>query len=398
MPHRGSGGIWGAGGPALDAAGRIHVVTGTGFDGHVDQPNDWTQSLLQLTDDGERGLRLAGTYTPFNHCSSARHDVDLGSGGAALLPTSGAKRLLVIGGKQGNAYLLDADRLPGRLDRRPPCSDDSSSDGSLLPPGPQPQFGGRRGPLNVFGPYSEQDAALDLARARSVPAAMRDADGRLAVFMTGNTRAALGSPESVPPSLLRLQVADESGPTPYLEVQQRQATVALGNPGSPVISSDGTRHAIVWVLDENARRSAALAGAGAPAPVLHAFDGQTLQPLWRSAPGQLHTSGKYNEPLIARGQVIVGTDRIQAFGPGAAAATAAPPAAAADPAGLWQQRCAVCHDQPQGNIPPRALIAQHPPARIVDALTNGLMQPQAAGLSAAQIEALARWLGGEGKR
>jgi len=409
MPHRGSGGIWGAGGPALDAAGRIHVVAGTGFDGYVDQPNDWTQSLLQLVDDDARGLRLVGTYTPFNHCSSAKHDVDLGSGGAALLPVAaGGKRLLVIGGKQGNAYLLDADRLPGRLDRRPPCSDDSASDGSLLPPQPQPQsqplFGGRRGPLNAFGPYSEQDAALDLARARSVPAAMRDGEGRLAVFMTGNTRAALGSAESVPPSLLRLQVVDEAGAAPYLAVQQRQATVALANPGSPVVSSDGPRHAIVWVLDENARRSAALAGAGAPAPVLHAFDGETLQPLWRSAPGQLHTSGKYNEPLIARGQVIVGTDRIQAFGLGADAAPAAAPVTTpvttvnADPATIWAQRCAVCHDQPQGNIPPRALLAQQPPARIVDALTGGLMQPQAAGLSAAQIDALARWLGGERKR
>jgi mono/diheme cytochrome c family protein len=401
MPHRGSGGIWGAGGPALDAAGRIHVVTSTGFDGHVDQPNDWTQSLLQLADDGERGLRLVGSYTPFNHCSSAKHDVDLGSGGAALLPVlTGSRRLLVIGGKQGNAYLLDAERLPGRLDRRPPCSDDAATDASLLPPGPQPQFGGRRGPLNVFGPYSEQDAALDLARARSVPAAMRDADGRLAVFMTGSTRAALGSPESVPPSLVRLQVVDEDGPAPHLALQQRQPDVALSNPGSPVISSDGPRQAIVWVLDENARRSAALAGSGAPAPVLHAFDAQTLQPLWRSMPGQLHTSGKYNEPLIARGQVIVGTDRLQAFGPGAAVAPAAAPVTPsnADPAAIWAQRCAVCHDQPQGNVPPRALIAGHPLPRIVDALTQGLMQPQAAGLNAAQIDALARWLGAQGRQ
>ncbi len=400
MPHRGSGGIWGAGGPALDATGRIHVVTGTGFDGYVEQPNDWTQSLLQLVDDGGRGLRLVGSFTPFNHCSSAKHDVDLGSGGAALLPRSaGGPQLLVIGGKQGNAYLLDGGRLPGRLDRRPPCSDDAASDASLLPPGPQPQFGGRRGPLNVFGPYGEQDAALDLARARSVPAAMRDADGRLAVFMTGSTRAAVGSPASVPPSLVRLQVMNEcgeDGPAPYLALQQRQLTVALGNPGSPVISSDGPRQAVVWVLDENARRSAALAGSGAPAPVLYAFDAQTLQPLWRSAPGQLHTSGKYNEPLIARGQVIVGTDRLQAFGPGAVVAPAAVPGNA-DPAMVWAQRCAVCHDQPQGNVPPRALIAAHPLPRIVDALTQGLMQAQAAGLSAAQVDALARWLAAQGK-
>jgi hypothetical protein len=70
----------------------------------------------------------------------------------------------------------------------------------------------------------------------------------------------------------------------------------------------------VWVLDPNARRSALLVGDEAPQPVLYAFDGMTLRLLWRSVPGQLHASGKYNEPVIARGAVFVGTDRIQAFG------------------------------------------------------------------------------------
>src|SRR5690606_32636819 len=98
-------------------------------------------------------------------------------------------RLMTVGGKQGNVYLLDRDRLPGALDRRPPCSRDAAGDGSLLAPSPQPPFG-TRGPLNVFGPYSEDDAALDLARARSVPAVFRDADGTGYVYVTGNTKRA----------------------------------------------------------------------------------------------------------------------------------------------------------------------------------------------------------------
>ncbi|WP_326538396.1 ThuA domain-containing protein [Pseudorhodoferax sp.] len=416
MPHRGSGGIWGAGGPAVDEQGRIHVVTGSGFDGYREQPHDWTQSLLQLSDAPGRGLRLVGSYTPFNHCRSARHDIDLGSGGAALLPpAAGANharhRLLLIGGKQGNAYLLDSERLPGRLDRRPPCSDDASSDASLLAPGVQPQFG-TRGPLNVFGPYSEEDAALDLARARSVPAAMRLPDGQARVFMTGNSRAAPGSAEAVAPSLVQLAVVDENGPAAHLQVQRQLDAPVFGNPGSPLVSGAGD-HAVVWVLDANARRSALLVGAGAPAPVLHAFDAATLRPLWRSAAGQLHTSGKYNQPLIAAGQVIVGTDRLQAFGPGAArgpapaapvasavatpAAATAPAAMAAEPAAIWAQRCAVCHQQPQGNVPPLAHLKRLPVPRIVDALSQGAMRVHAAGLPAAQIEALARWLATEGR-
>jgi len=390
MPHRGSGGIWGAGGPAVDEAGFVYVVTGSGFDGYKEQDHDWTQSVLKLSD-GPDGLHLVGTYTPFNHCRSARMDIDLGSGGATLLPAS---KLMVVGGKQGNAYLLDRDRLPGRLDRRPACGENAASDGSLLPPEAQPQFG-TRGPLNVFGPYSEDDAALDLARARSVPAAMRDAQDRQVVFMTGNTRTAPGSAEAQPPSLVRLVVDGERG-APHLRVDRRQMDIAFGNPGSPVVSGQS----IVWVLDENARRSALLAGTAAPAPVLYAFDAETLALLWKSAPGELRTSGKYNEPLIAHGLAIVGTDRIQAFGPGAApraAAAVAAPAAGSGPAATWQQRCAACHDAPQGNIPPRALVASRPQARIIEALSRGVMQAQATGLSAGDIEALARWLTTQGQ-
>lgn len=422
MPHRGSGGIWGAGGPALDAEGNIFVVTGSGFDGYRDQPHDWTQSVLKLSDAASGGLRLRGTYTPFNHCGSAKMDIDLGSGGISLLadlpPSSTATpRLMVVGGKQGNAYLLDRGRLPGRLDRRPACGLGAASDGSLLPPSRQPQFGGR-GPLNVFGPYSEQDAAMDQARGRSVPANYRDGEGVVHVYLTGNTRRTEGSVEAVPPSLVQLRVTAAPGQPAHLAVERRQMDVVLINPGSPVISSDGTRNPVVWVLDENARRSAPLAGANTPAPVLYAFDGDSLELLWKSAPGQLHTSGKYNEPVFANGTVVVGTDRIQAFGPdaparaekaGAGQANVAPAPRVPGGAGtstsvaladsgldgetLFKQRCAACHDHPQGNIPPRSRLESRSRAYIVDTLTHGAMRAQAAGLSTNDIDAVAGYLG-----
>lgn len=412
MPHRGSGGIWGAGGPAVDKAGNVYVVTGSGFDGFVEQDHDWTQSVLKLSDIASTGLELEGTYTPFNYCGTAKMDIDLGSSGASLLPdldagSTSTPHLMVVGGKQGNAYLLDRERMPGRLDRRQACSEDAASDGSLLPPQRQPQFAGR-GPLSVFGPYSENDAALDLARARSTPASFRAADGTGYVFMTGNNKDGEGSPISIPPSLVRLKVVAASGKPAYLQRDAAEKSVVFGNPGSPVVSSNGADDAIVWVLDENARRSAPLAGKDAPAPVLYAFDAMTLKLLWRSAPGQLHTSGKYNEPTFARGAVVVGTDRIQAFGLGAAplprrsektaeiAADRMAVQVAAD-SGLdggtiYQQRCSACHDHPHGNIPPRGLIARRSHSHIVDTLTNGAMRPQAAGLGPGDIEAVARYL------
>ena len=151
-----------------------------------------------------------------------------------------------------------------------------------------------------------------------------------------------------------------------------------------------------------ARRVRKAARTGAPSPVLYAFDAVTLKPLWRSAPGQLHTSGKYNEPAFAGDVVVVGTDRIQAFGSGGrmpasiartdtATAQAAPTVADSglDGATLYKQRCAACHDHPQGNIPPRALIASRSRESIVDTLTRGAMRAQATGLSANDIGAIA---------
>ena len=70
------------------------------------------------------------------------------------------------GGKQGNVYLLDRAHMPGDLTKRQPCSEDPSSDRSLLAPEAQPQFG-RRGPLNVFGPYTEVYGMGDQARSRT---------------------------------------------------------------------------------------------------------------------------------------------------------------------------------------------------------------------------------------
>ncbi len=318
IPHRGGGGIWGSGGPAVDAQGQVYVVTGTGYNGYLDRARDWTQSVMALSHSREEGFALRGTYTPFNHCATATRDIDLGSGGAALLPdidpaSTTTPRLMVVGGKQGNAYLLERTRLPGRLDRRPPCSEDSATDASLLPPEAQPQFG-KRGPLNVFGPYSERAAAIDMARSRSVPAVFRGANGKPYVFVTGSTKRVESSPENAPPSLVRLEVVTAPGAPAHLRIDQREMRFAFENPGSPVVTSNGGRDAIVWVLDENARRSASLAGPDSPRPVLYAFDATGLELLWKSAPGELFTSGKYNEPAIARGTVFVGTDRIQAFG------------------------------------------------------------------------------------
>lgn len=62
---------------------------------------------------------------------------------------------------------------------------------------------------------------------------------------------------------------------------------------------------------------------------------------------------------------------------------------------LYTERCATCHDHPQGRIPPRILIATvRAPEDIVAALTSGAMRPQAAGLGEQDVRALAAFLTG----
>jgi outer membrane protein assembly factor BamB len=323
------GGMWASGGPALDRQGHIHIATGASSARELmNQPDfagifpgsahNWGQSVIKLRDDPRQGFTLIGTYTPFNYCQASSNDIDIGSGGTVVIDldpaTTSTPELLVLGGvKQGNVYLLDRAHMPGSLIQRQPCSIDSTTDRSLLSPELQPQFG-QLGPVNVFGPYGDKDAMSDQARSHTTPAYFRDAAGKNYIFATGSAKTGDRLETSAPPGLARLEIVASPGKPAYLRIDQFEMTQTLGNPGSPIVTSHGGRDGIVWVLDENARRTTSMYGPNAPRPVLYAFDALTLRLLWKSAPGQLFTSGKYNEPTVVRGVVFVGTDRIQAFG------------------------------------------------------------------------------------
>ncbi|MBC8041083.1 MAG: cytochrome c [Opitutaceae bacterium] len=417
------GGMWASGGPTVDPEGFVHIVTGSSVQVMIkklglpgifpDSEHNWGQSVLRLGDDREKGFSLAGTYSPFNYAQAQIMDIDLGSSGATAIDLDPAvtatPKLLVLGGKQGNVYLLDRARMPGSLVKRPPPSEDSTTDGSLLPPEPQPQFG-QRGPLNIFGPYADKSAANDQARSRITPAYFRAADGKHYVFMTGSAKTGPKLNVSTPPGLVRLEIITKPGEPAYLKVDQNEMTQVFHNPGSPVITSNGGRDAIVWVLDTNALRTAPMQGPTASRPVLYAFDALTFKLLWKSAPEELGSGGKYNEPTIVRGLVIVGTDRIQAFGllPTATAArpvfpspfplVAAPANPPADPKivqlgkTVYTQRCAACHSSGAIGVPAFDKITSLDETRIVETLTNGVMKPQAFGLKEREIKAIATYL------
>ena len=60
--------------------------------------------------------------------------------------------------------------------------------------------------------------------------------------------------------------------------------------------------------------------------------------------------------------------------------------------GLFNARCKACHEPAIDRAPDRATLATLQPATIVDALTNGVMKPMAAGLSDADKQAVAAYL------
>jgi mono/diheme cytochrome c family protein len=323
------GGMWASGGPSVDLQGNVYIATGasyTQWQRHAGIPgvfpetaHSWGQSILQLKDDPVTGFELVGTYTPFNYCLAAANDIDLGSSGTVIIDLDQSKtstpHLLALGGaKQGNAYLLDRTRMPGGVTKRHPCSDDSSSDLSLLSPENQPQFG-KRGPINIFGPYTDEHAMLNQARSRTTLAYFHAPTGDDYVYITGSKKRGEDFQVSTPPGLAKLKIVTSSGQPAYLHVDQLEQTQTFDNPGSPIVTSRrGGKDAIVWVLDMNAAEQTTLYGPDAPEPVLYAFDAINLKLLWKSSPGVLLPSGKYNEPTVVNGAVFVGTDRVQAFG------------------------------------------------------------------------------------
>jgi hypothetical protein len=312
-----NGGMWASGGPGIDSSGKVYVVTGNSPAGPL--PRTWGESVLVWAPTPQ--LQLLGTFTPWNHCQLDNSDVDLCGSGVVVLPdldptSTRTPHLISVGGKQGNGYLVDRDNMPGGLETRPACSSSSLSDRSLWDPNAgRPYLDGNPGPLNIFGPYSEIHAQGDQAKARSTPSVFQAGDGTTYLFFAGSTKQSDGSNTAIPPSVARIQVVVSPGQPAFLQIDAYERSLIFKSPGTPMVSSNGSANPIIWVLEPNVYRSASLLGSAAH-PQLHAIDGATMQPLFSSDPNDpdMRQGGKYNHPLVARGVVFTGTDRITAWG------------------------------------------------------------------------------------
>ena len=315
-----NGGMWASGGPSIDAAGNVFVVTGNSPTGP--NPGSWGQSVLRWRPGVP--LQLTGTYTPWNHCQLDDQDIDLCGSGVTLVPDldptiTSTSSLMAVGGKQGNAYLIDRVNLAGALDQRPACNRDNPTanpaDTSLWDPNTTYSwYNNHPGPLSVFGPYRERDAQGNQARARSTPAFFVGADGTNYLFYTGATKSLSDITTPVPPCIARIKINTPGpGQPAFFSVDATENTLAFKSPGTPVVTSNGSSNPIVWIVEPNVYRGDSLAGNSRPA--LYAVDAMTMQVLYSSPAGTFTgAGGKYYDPIVSRGTVFVGVDRITAFG------------------------------------------------------------------------------------
>jgi hypothetical protein len=324
-------GMWGAGGPAVDANGNLFVSTGDSPSGTGQTPGAWGNSVLEWAPG--QTLKLIGAYSPWNYQTQDTIDSDLGGGSPVLiqLPTgsSTTPELLAVGGKQGNGYLLDAGNnlnnptpnsngspaaYPASLTSRPPVVK-PNQDPSLYDPNAIRSYFNppQAGPLALFQPYNETSASGNTAKARDTPATFTAPDGTHYVIWAGSSKAGVGSGTPVAPSLYLTKVVAAPGQAAFLQIAA-QNTQVMSLAGANIITANGTANPIDWIVDAGVQRTDGLTSFANGAPTLYAYNALTMQPLWSSSYKQLDLGGKYNTIAAARGDVFVGTDRIQAFG------------------------------------------------------------------------------------
>jgi hypothetical protein len=262
-PNGSDGSVWmSGGGIAVDGAGSLFLVTGNGtFDTALDtnkfpSQGDYGNAILKLTAQGK--LAVADYFEPYNTLAESAADQDLGSGGVMLMPDltdaqGVVHHLLVGGGKDGNLYVADRDKL-GKFNA-------GGSDNSNL--------------------YQELTGVGSLF---STPAFFNG------VLYFGTVGAPLRAYQI---TNARLPAAPSS-----------QTAISFSYPGtSPAVSANGTQNGIVWAVES---------APGSPA-VLHAYDATNLaNELYNSgqaANGRdaFGNGNKFIAPLVVNGKVYVGT-------------------------------------------------------------------------------------------
>ncbi len=266
-PNGSEGAIWGAGGGlAADANGSIYFLDANGtFDSTLNaqgfpSSGDFGNAFIKLSVSGGK-LTVADYFTMDNTLKESSGDVDLGSGGALVVPASASGPHLAVGaGKDGNIYLVNRDNM-GKYN--------SANDSSI---------------------YQEIDGALP-GGIWSMPAFY-------------NSRVYFGAVGG-PIRAFQFNSASKLATTPV-----SVTSTSFPYPGAtPSISANGSTNGILWAVENSSTA------------VLHAYAaGNLAKELYNSSQASggrddFGAGNKFMIPTIANGKVYVGTPTgVAAFG------------------------------------------------------------------------------------
>jgi len=275
--HGGGAGIWqGGAAPAVDASGYIYLNTADGSFNADQGGNNYGDTMLKLQFTGS-SFQIIDWFTPFNAACIDKDDIELGSGGVALLPTaiSNGVKMALADDKEGRMFLVNTDTM-GHFN--------SATDQI-----PQ-EF--------MVGEFTCTDATTQSA-----------ADGPSWNRLYGTASYWNGNVYAGAANLPLKQYAFDNGlldPTPT-----NTSPTAYGYRGAnTVVSSNGTQNGIVWASEKT------VAGLG----ILHAYDANAVShELWNSNMiSQRDAIGEginFAAPVIADGHVLVANDKqVNVFG------------------------------------------------------------------------------------
>ncbi len=267
-PNGNEGSIWQSGGGiAADAQGNIYALIANGtFDTTLDangfpSQQDYGNGFVKVSTAGG-SLKVADYFNMSNTVNESGGDVDLGSGGAMVLPdlsygTAGTLNLAVGAGKDGNLYVVNRNNM-GKWNA-------NSNNVYQELPGAVPN--------GVWGVPAYFNSTVYYCDVNATLKSFSIANGKLST-------------------------------TPV------QTAASFNYPGVlPSVSANGTSNGIVWAIENTG------------AVVLHAFAANDLsQELYNSnqASGgrdQFGSGNKYITPMIADGKVFAATaNSVAVFG------------------------------------------------------------------------------------